>query len=391
MIYLFRTFLKIGSLSFGGFMALIAVMQKQVVEQDGKLDNQTLLDGISLAALLPGPVAVNTVGYVGYHMRGFWGAMISMFAVTLPCFLLVLLFSMAYFEYAELTLFDRLVDWVIPGVVAIIFTVGVNMSKKHLQDLVQWMIALTAFLLLQRIGGLWVTLLIMVGGATIGIIRYRSSEKNDHVHDIEALPLQLLKNIGLLLLCIGAVVFGIYLVQSPATGQMVTRLLLTFSSMSLTLFGGGYVIIPIIQETIVSTLQWVNLEEFNAALAISQFTPGPILISAAFVGFKMAGISGACLATVGIFLPSALLMISCSHVLHRYKNLALVKSIFKGLRPAVIGLIFSAAFTIASEHITGWTSVMVYLPVLVLALVFKLSSLWIMAIALLIGFLQTIL
>lgn len=390
MFYLFRTFLKIGSLSFGGFMALIAVVQKQMVEKDQKLEDQVLLDGVSLASILPGPLAVNTVGYVGYQLRGFWGALLSMLAVTLPCFLMVLLFSIAYFEYGELTLFKNVVAWVIPAIVVIIVSVGISMSQKHLLDWKQYVIAAGSFVAFQWLGGIWTTFAVMAIGAGLGIALYRPSEQNEMAGPSDDLPIKLAKNLVILMAVMIAGVLAIYLFQTREIGLINTQVLAVFSSMSLTLFGGGYVIIPIIQETIVASLGWLSLEEFNTALAISQVTPGPILISATFVGYKVAGITGACLATIGIFLPSGLLMVSCSQLLHRYKNLATVKAIFKGLRPAVIGLIFSAALTIGYESLLNWPSALSFGLLLALILFFRISTLWIIAIAIAFGALGTL-
>jgi chromate transporter len=119
-----------------------------------------------------------------------------------------------------------------------------------------------------------------------------------------------------------------------------------FSGMSLTLFGGGYVIIPIMQQAVVSDLGWVTLQEFNAAIGISQVTPGPILSSVTFIGYKMAGISGAVIATIAIFLPSAMLMLLLTHVHEKIKHLKAIGAIMMGIRAVVIGLIFSGAYTI---------------------------------------------
>jgi chromate transporter len=133
-----------------------------------------------------------------------------------------------------------------------------------------------------------------------------------------------------------------------AANQLAPSLALAsvFSGMSLTLFGGGYVIIPIMQQALVSDLSWVTLQEFNAAIGISQVTPGPILSSVTFIGYKMAGFSGAIIATVSIFLPSAMLMLFLTHVHEKIKHLKSIGAIMMGIRAVVIGLIFSGAYTI---------------------------------------------
>jgi chromate transporter len=116
---------------------------------------------------------------------------------------------------------------------------------------------------------------------------------------------------------------------------------------SLTLFGGGYVFIPMLQQLIVDQLNWLDAREFADGIALGQVTPGPIMITAAFVGYKLAGIAGAAVATVAMFLPPALLMIFVSGILDNLKSNRRVLAAFYGLRPAVIGMIASAAWALA--------------------------------------------
>lgn len=374
MGYLFKTFLKVGSFSFGGFMALIAVLQKQMVEEDQKLDNQVLLDGVSLASILPGPLAVNTVGYVGYRLKGFWGGLLSMLAVTLPCFLLVLLFSVFYFQYGEFHFFQTIITWVMPAIVVIILMVVANMSKKQLTKGSQILLAIVALAMSQWLNGVLTTLALMMAGAGFGYFYLRIKEDRVVVADPILVANNLFRDVLVLVAAIALAILGLYFFHNQTVWLTNLEVLVTFSSMSLTLFGGGYVIIPIIQDTIVETMNWLSLSEFNIALAISQITPGPILISATFIGYKVAGFTGAGLATLGIFLPSGMLMIICSHWLVRYKDNLTIKAIFAGLRPVVIGLILSAAITIAREVLIDAQTLISFGFLLMMGLWFKLST-----------------
>ena len=368
------TFFKIGTFSFGGYMALISVLQKQLIEEDKKMDNQVLLDGVSLASILPGPLAVNTVGYVGYQLRGFWGGLLSMFAVTLPCFLMVLLFSVFYFQYGQLQLFRTFISWVMPAIVVIILMVTVNMSKKHLKGASHIVLTIVAFAASQWLSGVLATLVVMLVGAVFGFLFFRNNKEHVVAVDLSVTNNHLIRNMAVLVTAIAVLVLALFLFQTQSVWSNNLEVFFTFSSMSLTLFGGGYVIIPIIQEIIVESMEWLSLTEFNTALAISQITPGPILISATFIGYKVAGILGACLATLGIFLPSGLLMIVCSHWLVRYKENKNIKGIFEGLRPVVIGLILSAAFTIARDVLTDPQALISFVLLFVVGLWFKLST-----------------
>lgn len=379
MSYLIRTFLKVGTISFGGFMALIAVLQKEMVERDGKIKDNVLLDGVGLASILPGPVAVNTVGYVGYYLRGFWGAILSMGAVIFPCFTMVLALSIIYFEFGDLDGIKTIIGLMLPAIVVIILSVGISMAKKHISDKIQYAIGIASFAVLYFVSGVWATVGVILMGAFLGYILYGSktnNETNGSNHSFK-LPIKLFYGIGIVL-CIILIGLGmIFLIGNEEILMLNSKVLMTFSSMSLSLFGGGYVIIPIIQETIVSELNWLSLDEFNTAIALSQVTPGPILISATFIGYKVAGIPGAFLATAGIFLPSGMLIITCSHYLHQVSNSSIIKAIFKGLRPAIIGLVFSAAVTIGSDVLNELIYVIAFGVMLPLTLRYQLSAIWV--------------
>ena len=159
--YLFFTFLKIGTISWGGFMALISVIQKQLVEQDKKISDEVILDGVSLASVLPGPVAFNVVAYLGYVMRGIKGAVVSMLGILLPSFILILLLSYFYFVYREIPAFNNFFMGVLPAVAAIIVSVALNMTKKNVKDYKQIIILLVSGILLVFSRNYFTTILII--------------------------------------------------------------------------------------------------------------------------------------------------------------------------------------------------------------------------------------
>jgi chromate transporter len=161
--------------------------------------------------------------------------------------------------------------------------------------------------------------------------------------------------------------------KNSEQASLIKDISITFSGMSLTLFGGGYVIIPAIQEIVVDGLNWLTTKEFADAIAMGQITPGPIFISATFIGFKVGGLTGALAATLAIFFPPAFLMIFCSHFLDRIKQSKIITAVFKGLRPAVIGMIFAAAFTIGKGIELHWISILIFVAVLVSAIKFKVN------------------
>jgi len=385
--YLFFTFLKIGSISFGGFMALISVIQNQLVEKDKIIENETVLDGISLASVLPGPVAVNVVTFIGYNLRGFFGAIISMISIVIPSFLLLCILSYAYFQFGSLPTFDKVFNGIMPAVCAIIVAVAINMSRKTIKDYKQILISIASGLVLLLIGGFLSTFIIIFTGGLLGVLLYhkkhyevtRLVENRKYVKSARNIMPYL---IPLLILVVLIILMPIYLPEKGfSTLKDFRSIALTFSGLSVTLFGGGYVMIPAMHEIIVDNLQWLTGKEFADGIALGQVTPGPIYISAAFIGYKIQGFLGALIATISVFLPAGLIMIISSKFLNFFKNSALVKAVFKGLRPAVIGMIFSASVTIGKGLELQWPSFMIFLLVLLLSIKFKLNPVYLIPIS----------
>lgn len=344
LLYIFLTFLKLGATAFGGYMSLIAIVQKQLVEVDKKLKEEDLLDGISLTSVLPGPVAVNTIAYVGYRLRGISGAIVAFIGIIIPSFLLVVLLSWLYFSYGNIPAVKNIFSGITPAITALIVTVAIGMTRKTVKVPVQWVICLLAALLLIFIGGFTVTFLLLVGSGVAGAFLLRQSAGTDIMSTSKNFVgrKQLIVSGIVLLLLLGTLLWG---GQSPEAPKDI-QILSTFSGISLTLFGGGYVVIPALHELFVENLKWLTSAEFADGIAIGQITPGPIFITAAFIGYKVAGVSGALLATLAIFTPPAALTVLLSRFVEALNHSSVVKAAMKGIRAAVIGMIFASAITI---------------------------------------------
>ena len=347
--YLFWNFLKIGSTAFGGFMALVAVVENIIVDRRKLLNHEDMLDGISLASVLPGPVAANVVAYVGYRLRGGWGAMATATAVILPSFLLVVGLTIVYLQAGDIPTVNKVFEGFIPAVVAIIISAAYRMSNKAVKGWQELAIAGVAALLLQTIGGIYITFLVIVSSGIVGWLLYRRRvAKELEKQEIPPTEKLALKPVMIPLLVLAAFLL-LSFIPLPVGQDSLAKLFTTFSGMSLMLFGGGYVIIPMIQEIVVNSYGWLTQNEFTKAIAMGQITPGPVLISAAFIGYKVHGIWGAIVSTVGIFFPPALLMVTMSHLLEHIKGSVVIQAALKGIRPAVIGMILIAGIIVAKD------------------------------------------
>jgi len=379
---LFWIFFRIACTSFGGFMAMIAVVENVVVERKKLLTHQDMLDGISLAQILPGPVAVNVCTYVGYRLRGGAGALVAAAAAILPAFVLIVLLSAAYFRFGQTPAVNRLFTGFVPAVTAVIVAAAWNMSRRALTGARERVIAAVAAGALLGIGGFYSTLAIIFGAAAIGWLWFRHSANGAPGSAASKPPPRAPLNASLL-----------WFATAPLTSiplwslepGLLLKLFSVFAGMSLVLFGGGYVFIPMIQEIVVNHQHWVTVQEFVDGIALGQITPGPILVSAAFIGFKVAGLAGATVATLGIFAPPALLMVAGTHVFERLQHSAAVRAALRGVRPAVIGMIFAAAVVVGKTSAPVWMSALVFGAALLALVRFRVEAVWVIPAAGLLG------
>lgn len=372
--YIFFTFLKLGATAFGGYMSLVAIVQKQLVEVDKKLKEEDLLDGISLTSVLPGPVAVNTIAYVGYQLRGVPGAIAAFAGIILPSFFLVIFLSWLYFSYGNIPAVKNVFSGITPAITALIVTVAIGMTRKTIKLPAQWTICLLAALLLILVGGFAVTFLLIIVSGVAGAFLFRQSAEqalpgDEKIH-FENKQLVIPGVVLLLLLC--TLLWGGQYPGAPKDVQILS----TFSGISLTLFGGGYVVIPALHELFVENLNWLTSAEFADGTAIGQITPGPIFVTATFIGYKVAGVLGAFLATVAIFTPPAVLTVLLSRFVKILNQSSVVKAAMKGVRAAVIGMIFASAITIGQTITPSVVSAIIFAAIFIISLKYTISPVY---------------
>lgn len=384
--YLFLTFLKLGAISWGGFMALIAVVQKQLVDKDKVIREEVILDGISLASVLPGAVAINVVTYIGYQLRGIKGALVSMAATVFPGFLLIVGLGVLYSTYGELPLFNKFFMGILPAIAAVIIDVALSMARKQVKDYKQLIVCVLAAVCLLTIHSFFATLFVILSSALAGYILYFTPETSRAKTATKRIPVNYRKLtfysiVPLLVLLSIALLIKAFGINHQEWYQINQTIFLTFSGMSLTLFGGGYVIIPAMQQVIVDGFHWLTTKEFADAIAMGQITPGPVILTATFIGYRVAGFLGACVASFAIFFPPGIVMLLFSGFLKKIKDSNVVNAIFKGMRPAIIGMIFSAAYTVGKEAELIWPSAFIFLAVFVLLVKFKMNVLYMIPLA----------
>ncbi|WP_442589718.1 chromate efflux transporter [Pedobacter sp. AW31-3R] len=382
--YLFFTFLKIGCVSFGGHMALISVIQKEMVEKDNSLSQESLLDAVSIASLLPGPLAVNVVAYIGYHLHKKSGLFISMAGILLPACILMYILSWCYFHYINIKDLSGIMMYAVAAVSAIILSTGLNLFVKEVSgNYTKMLLCLISLVLLYLVKGyLIIVLLFLVGGVTGVYLNVANLPgQSGKILIWQRLSLSARSGLSSLLALYIFFVSGAY----RHLDNIFLKIASVFSGVSLSLFGGGYVMIPIMQSLFVTELKWLTTTEFIDSIAFSQLTPGPILVSAFFTGYKLAGFAGASLATLAIFLPSAILMIIVSRIFAENFNSAVMKNVLAGIKPVVVGMILASAVKLFFSVQVSPVTVILFVAAFVLSFRFKITPVYLIAISLLTG------
>jgi chromate transporter len=387
--YLFLTFLKIGLVSFGGHMALIAVIQREMVDKDKTVDADVIIDGFSIASLLPGPVAVNVVAYIGYHLQGKKGAAIGMLGILLPACTLMFVISWCYFNFGYKLHLAHIMVYTAGAVSAIILSTGVNIYKKEIHGkIIKTVICLVAVGITIFAKGYFISLGLIMAGGLLGYFINPDNKSKLTVVDAAAPAgnFRLSWPRRLVLALLGIIELGFLTNAAAFISNIYLKLISVFSGISLSLFGGGYVIVPIMQSLIVGDLKWLSNQQFVDSITFSQVTPGPILISSLFVGYKLAGFLGGLLAVAAIFVPSATLMLIVADVFKRNKQHHAMQRILAGIKPVVVGMIIASAIILLRSLALDKAMVAVAVIAFVLSFRFKVSPVYLILGAIFLGF-----
>jgi chromate transporter len=328
-------FLKIGGIGFGGGMAVIALMERELVQKRKAISIDEFVHGVGLGQIL-GSFAVNASFFLGYRLYGLAGGLLSAGAFLLPSVALVTALAELYFRYSAIPALQGAVAGLGPVAIALILDAGWSIGKKVLRSRYAVLIALGALAAgTMKINTVWV---LLGAGAAGFLLPWRPAEKSSQAPAAEKR--------GRLAAGALAPVFG------PAAGLLSVAA--TFFKIGLVFFGGGFVLIPVLHQRLVTDLHWLTPRQFIDGVAISNLTPGPIAVLATFAGYRVAGISGALAATAALMAPAILLMTLISRQYEHFRNDARARRFLAGVNPAVTGLVLSAALLLGGDALASW-------------------------------------
>jgi chromate transporter len=359
---LVQYFLRLGLLGFGGPVALVGQMERELVSGRGWLTKEQMREAIAVCQSLPGPLAIQVGVFIAYLRGGFWGAWAGGWAFILPNFVIVAALGALYVHLGALQPVTAIFYGVSPSVIALILHSCYRLAKLGMEDWLQWCVAVACFLVTVILQS--EVALLFIGAGTLGALYYGTLWRRP-------------PSATMLLVALPAV---------PAVSStLLGNIFLFFLKAGALTFGSGLVIVPFLQQGVVQEHGWLGQREFLVAVAIGMISPGPVVITATFVGYLVAGFWGAAAATVGIFLPSFILVLVAAPILQRHRANRNVQGFVKGAYAAAIGTILGASVLLGRIAIGDWLTILIGLASLAFLFRWKVSNPLLMATAAIVG------
>jgi chromate transporter len=356
-------FLRLGLLGFGGAVALVGQMERELVTERAWLSREEMRDAIAVCQSLPGPLAIQVGIFIAYLRGGQRGAWAGGWAFILPNFLIVAALGALYVHFGGLKPVTAIFYGVSPAVIALILHSCHRLAKLGMEDTLQWLLAIACFAITIVLKA--EVALVFIGAGVVGILYYGTLLRRPPSAAPLAAPFPALPAA-----CAAAHV---------ANSSTIGKLSLFFLKAGALTFGSGLVIVPFLQQGIVQQYGWLDERDFLVAVAVGMISPGPVVITATFVGYLVAGFWGSVAATVGIFLPSFVLVLVAAPILARYRTNPNVQGFIKGAYAAAIGTILGACILLGRVAIGDWFTVALGIATLIALFLWKLSTPLLMA------------
>lgn len=358
-----RVFLRISLLGFGGPNAHLALMLDEVVERRRWISREHFLQLIGITNLLPGPNSSEVAIHLGYTQRGWRGALVSGFAFLAPTWVLVVTLSALYFRFGTLPSVQGPLWGLKPVIVAVILGAGWKLGRAAVTD--RLLLGLAAGgVVVAAVWARWEVAAMAVGGA-ITWLRFRRPGR----------------------FSFGFVPAGAFALDARELGRLFGVTLWTGS----VLFGGGYVLVALLQPYVVDGYGWLTARQFLDGIALTQAVPGPIVTLVAFVGYAVAGVPGAAVATIGIYLPSFAVVLGVAPHLERWRHREGVRAVLQGVNATVAGAILGVALALVPAAVPDPAAALLLAAALVAVVHFRVGAVPLILAGLAAGALRTVL
>jgi chromate transporter len=364
-------FLKLGTIAFGGPAAHIAMMQDEFVGKRRWISEQDFLDRLAATNLIPGPSSTELGIFVGYSKRGWLGLLIAGCCFILPAALLVTLIAAAYVRFGTTPQVNGILYGIKPAVIAIVLQAVWNLSRTAAKTRLLGAIGVTALAFsLYGLSPLLVLALSAFVTAGWWSVANRQSRGLSSV--------AIVKRAGVMAALVGS---------TAAVPVSLLRLFLSFLKIGSVVFGSGYVLLAFLRTEFISRLHWLTEKQLIDAVAVGQFTPGPVFTTATFIGYLVGGMRGAVVATTGIFLPGFLFVALSGPLIPRIRRSRLASAILDGVVAGSLGLMAAVAWLLGRAAVIDAPTLAILGVSLFLLLRYRINSAWLVGGAALTGWL----
>lgn len=341
-------FLRLGTFGFGGPIALAGYMQRELVEERKWISRQDYVEGLALAQLAPGPLAAQLAIYLGWVRAGITGASLVAAAFILPSFIMVLVLSILYVQFGGLPWMQGLFYGIGAAVIAIIARSVVKLVRMTLaKDRLLW-----AIFALNALVTAWTESELVSVFVLSGLVVLAARARPSAAKPTAAL----------------AVAPWVWLVtglKGAASSATILMIGVYFAEAGALVFGSGLAIVPFLHGGVVDKLHWLSDRQFLDAVAVAMITPGPVVITVAFIGYLVAGLAGAVVAAIGVFLPSYLFVIVPAPYYKRIAGNASIQAFVNGVTAAATGAIAGAGFVLGKRAVFDLPTAAILLVTLV--------------------------
>jgi len=362
-------FLRLGAIAFGGPAAHIAMMDNEVVNRRRWMSREKLLDLLGITNLIPGPNSTELAIHIGYEQGGWRGLLVAGSCFILPAMLIVWILAAIYDRYQTVPQVGWLLYGIKPVIVAIVLQAVWNLGKKAAKDLptrIAGVIAVAAYF-----AGLNEILLLILLGVAVMVL------KNWHNRG---------RITGAFLLPFSGILAQVGTTTAAVTSVTWLSVFLFFLKIGCILYGSGYVLLAFLQRDLVERNQWLTSQQLLDAVAIGQFTPGPVFTTATFIGYLLAGNAGAIAGTIGIFLPAFLLVWVVNPWVTKLRQSPWASGFLDGVNAASLGLMVGVTYTLGQTALVDWLTIILAIMSAIAVFRFKINSAWLVLAGGAIGF-----
>ncbi|OKL39004.1 chromate efflux transporter [Pontibacter flavimaris] len=362
-----KLFLKLGAIAFGGPAAHIAMMEDEVVKKRKWMTHEHFLDLVGATNLIPGPNSTEMTMHCGHERAGWKGLVVAGAAFILPAVLITMVFAWLYRKYGQLPQVEPYIYGIKPAVIAIILSALISLGQKALKSIALWILGiLTTAAALLGVNEILALFGCGFAGLLLYFIRNRATTANGFA------PLLLL--------------------QAPllAVQSSNLKIWLIFLKVGALLYGSGYVLFAFLDAELVAK-GLLTRQELIDAVAVGQFTPGPVLSTATFVGWQLNGFWGAVAATVGIFIPSFVFVALLNPIIPKLRKSKAISAFLDAINVAAVAVIFAVAVEMSRDTLTDWRTVLIAVVSFAAVFLFKkLNSAFIVVGGAVLGYLLTL-